>query len=105
VLPPVRRPGKPGRVLSNLGMTEYHLHDCRSSAGYYWQAIAAYEETGDHLGTARALASLAAAETELGCTTRQQNTCGWLPCSASAGCSASAAACRGGSPRGRGKET
>lgn len=34
--------------------------------GYYRQAITAYEEAGDHLGTARALASLAAAETELG---------------------------------------
>jgi tetratricopeptide (TPR) repeat protein len=37
-----------------------------TAAGYYRQAITAYEEAGDHLGTARALASLAAAETELG---------------------------------------
>ncbi len=55
------------RVLQNLGVTEYRLHDLRSAAGYYGAAIAAFEDAGDSLGVARALADLADAETELGC--------------------------------------
>jgi tetratricopeptide (TPR) repeat protein/transcriptional regulator with XRE-family HTH domain len=54
------------RVLLNLGQLEHQMHNYRSAAGHYLQAMAAFTDAGDSCGTARALGWLAEAETELG---------------------------------------
>jgi DNA-binding SARP family transcriptional activator/Tfp pilus assembly protein PilF len=54
------------KVLHNLGIIEYQMHNHRAAAGYYRRAAAAYMEAGDRLEEARALCYLSGAEAELG---------------------------------------